>query len=193
MNRNIVTAALFMLMAPLASAQQFQLTSQDVRQGQEMGADFVQNGSGCTGGDISPQLSWKGAPSGTKSFAITMYDPDAPTGSGWWHWSVVNIPATVHSIVRDGGARSGANLPAGAVQGRTDFARPGYGGACPPLGDTHRYRFKVWALKVDKLDIDTEMSAAQIGYMLGANALGSAELVPISTHGDRSGTKNSEW
>jgi len=111
-----------------------------------------------------------------------MYDPDAPTGSGWWHWSVVNIPASVHSLATNAGTTSGQNLPAGAQQGRTDFAKPGYGGACPPPGQTHRYRFKVWALKIDRIQINAEMSAAQIGYMLGANSLATAELTPISDH-----------
>ena len=107
-------------------------------------------------------------------FAITVYDPDAPTGSGWWHWTVVNIPATVTSLAA--GASSAASaLPKGAVQGRTDFGKPGYGGPCPPKGDRpHKYVFTVWALKVDKLDLNGEASGAMVGYNLNGNKLATA-------------------
>ncbi|MCI0998124.1 YbhB/YbcL family Raf kinase inhibitor-like protein, partial [Pseudomonas corrugata] len=125
-------------------------------------------------------LSWSGEPDSTKSFAVTMFDSDAPTGSGWWHWTVVNIPANVHSLKADAGNKSGAGLPKGAVQGRTDFGRPGYGGACPPAG-THHYHFKVWALKVEQLPVDSESSGALVGYMLNTNSAATAELVPVST------------
>ncbi|GGX97225.1 hypothetical protein GCM10007386_30150 [Pseudoduganella dura] len=110
-----------------------------------------------------------------------MFDSDAPTGSGWWHWTVVNIPRNVHSLARDAGNKSGANVPSGALQGRTDFGRPGYGGPCPPAGDkTHHYHFKVWALKVERVPINSESSGAMVGYMLNTNSVGTAELVPVS-------------
>jgi len=171
-----------LMVSSLVQAQAFRVTSTDIKSGQELAKPFIQNGSGCTGEDISPQLSWSGAPEGTKSFAVTAYDPDAPTGSGWWHWTLVNIPETVDSLKTDAGNRNGQNIPAGAVQGRTDFGNPGYGGACPPEGDKpHHYHFKVWALKVDKLPVTNESSGALVGYMLNANKLAVAELVPVST------------
>ncbi len=186
MRTKLLQGFLLLLLPPLAHAQNFHLTSNDIQQGREIGDTYIQAGSGCTGGNVSPQLAWSGAPASTKSFAITMYDPDAPTGSGWWHWLVLNIPANVHSVPRDAGNNSRDKLPAGAVQGRTDFATVGYGGPCPPLGDrTHRYRFTIWALKTSHLDINKEMSAAQIGYMLHANAITSAELVALSTRAPR--------
>ncbi|WP_408097156.1 YbhB/YbcL family Raf kinase inhibitor-like protein [Peredibacter sp. HCB2-198] len=133
----------------------------------------VFNGFGCTGENISPALEWSGAPKGTKSFAITVYDPDAPTGSGWWHWTVVNIPASVTKI--EEGASNNQKLPEGAVEGRTDYGKPGFGGACPPPGDKpHRYIFTVYALKTDKLDVNAESSGALVGFNLNANSLGKA-------------------
>ena len=125
-------------------------------------------------------LSWSGAPAGTKSLALTVYDPDAPTGSGWWHWTVVNIPATARSLPAGAGSSAPAGLPKGAVQGRTDFGKPGWGGPCPPAGDKpHRYVFTLWALKVDKLDLNAESSGAMVGFNLHANALGTATLTPV--------------
>lgn len=175
---SVVVGAVLLCLTSQAHA--FDLKSNDVQQGKQMDEKFVQNGSGCSGNDISPELSWSGAPEATKSFAVTVYDPDAPTGSGWWHWTVVNIPKDVHSLARDAGNRSGANIPTGAVQGRTDFGSPGYGGPCPPTG-THNYHFKVWALSVDTLPVDKESSGALVGYFLNANSIATAELVPIST------------
>lgn len=174
-----VAVALF----PLAvQAQEFQITSGNIRNSEQIEQAYVLNGSGCSGGDMSPELSWSGEPEGTKSFAVTMFDSDAPTGSGWWHWTIVNIPRGVHSLPTDAGNKSGSNLPPGAIQGRTDFGRPGYGGACPPAGDkTHHYHFKVWALKAEHLPIDSESSGALVGYFLNMNSIASAELVPVST------------
>jgi Raf kinase inhibitor-like YbhB/YbcL family protein len=115
-------------------------------------------------------LQWKNAPVGTKSFAITVYDPDAPTGSGWWHWGVVNIPADVQSI-------AAGSVPAGAMETRTDYGAPGYGGACPPAGDkAHRYIHTVWALDVAQLPVDANSSGALLGYMLNQHKLGKATL-----------------
>jgi Raf kinase inhibitor-like YbhB/YbcL family protein len=131
------------------------------------------NGFGCTGGNVSPQLSWSGAPAGTKSFAITMYDPDAPTGSGWWHWIVVNIPAATTKL--EAGA-SGKIMPAGAQEMRTDFGKPGYGGPCPPPGAPHRYVFTIYALKVEKLDLDAQSTGAMAGFMINQNRLAKASF-----------------
>jgi Raf kinase inhibitor-like YbhB/YbcL family protein len=169
------------LAASSASAQgKFTLTSATLKDGATMGMDHVFNGMGCTGKNVSPALKWTGAPAGTKSFALTVYDPDAPTGSGWWHWTVVNIPATVTSLPAGAGGTAPAGLPAGAVQGRTDFGKPGWGGACPPPGDKpHHYLLTVWALKVDKLDLNGESGGAMVGYNVRANSLGSATLTAL--------------
>lgn len=127
-----------------------------------LSADF---GFGCAGGNRSPHLAWSGAPDGTKSFAITCYDPDAPTGSGFWHWLVVNIPPHVSELAAGAGS-AGGQLPAGALTTRTDYGRPGYGGPCPPQGDhPHRYLFTVFAVG-DTLDVTAETSAAVIGFNL---------------------------
>lgn len=154
----------------------FTLTSPTLKEGSTIGMDHVFGGFGCTGRNISPALSWSGAPEGTKSFAITVYDPDAPTGSGWWHWTVVNIPASVTSLAAGAGSTRPA-LPKGAVEGRTDFGKPGYGGPCPPKGDKpHRYIFTVFALKVDKVDVTGEASGAMVGFNLNANKLATASF-----------------
>jgi Raf kinase inhibitor-like YbhB/YbcL family protein len=179
LNRSLI-GLLLTLSCLTANAQNFKLESSDIHDGVQLGDEQVQNGSGCQGRDVSPALSWSGAPASTKSFAVTVFDPDAPTGSGWWHWTMVNIPKDVTRLARDAGNRDGTKVPPGAVQGRTDFGNPGFGGACPPNG-THRYYFKVWALDIDKLPIDQESSGALVGGTLNAHAIATAELVPIST------------
>ncbi|CNC22213.1 putative kinase inhibitor [Yersinia frederiksenii] len=165
-----------------AQAQTFSVKSLDMPAGKPLQNQQVFNGFGCAGENQSPQLSWQGAPTEAKSFAITAYDPDAPTGSGWWHWTVVNIPANVHELATNAGQRSdnGANssLPQGAVQGRNDFGYAGFGGACPPAGDKpHSYQFTVWALKTDKLPLNSDASGALVGFMLNSNVIAKAELV----------------
>lgn len=121
-----------------------------------------------------------GAPKGTKSFAVTVYDPDAPTGSGWWHWLLYNIPAGVQELPRDAGDIEQRKAPAGATQGRTDFGSYGYGGACPPQGrQPHRYQFKVFALDVENLDLPKDASAALIGFNLNAHTLDSAGIEAV--------------
>ncbi len=118
-----------------AAAQSLTLTSPDIAPGATIAKEQVANVFGCTGGNVSPALSWSGAPAGTKSFALSVYDPDAPTGSGFWHWVVFNIPPDVTSLPKNAGDPKGAEAPKGAVQSRTDFGVPGYGGPCPPQGD----------------------------------------------------------
>lgn len=157
--------------AAMAASFTLKTSSFDVKKPLPM--KHVFNGFGCTGENISPALEWTGAPKDTKSFAITVYDPDAPTGSGWWHWTVVNIPASVTKI--EEGASNNKKLPEGAVEGRTDYGKPGFGGACPPPGDKpHRYIFTVHALKTDKLQVDGESSGALAGYNINANSIGKA-------------------
>lgn len=135
------------------------------------------NDFGCTGTNISPELNWSGEPVETKSFAITVYDPDAPTGSGWWHWLVFNIPAAVHNLAADSGNLDKGHLPAGSVQSRTDFGKSGYGGACPPAGDApHRYQFTVWALDIAELPLDQNVSGAMVGFFLHQHQLGKASI-----------------
>jgi Raf kinase inhibitor-like YbhB/YbcL family protein len=174
--RTLIALALIALATPAVAAGRFTLTSADVKPGKALAEAQVFNGMGCAGANLSPQLAWANAPKETKSFVVTAYDPDAPTGSGWWHWVVFNVPATATGL--EAGAGSGkAPLPEGAVQSRTDFGAPGFGGACPPPGDKpHRYVFTVYALKVEKLDLTPDASAAMVGFMARANALGSATL-----------------
>jgi len=158
-------------------ASRFALSSTDVHPGKRLALAQVFNGMGCTGQNISPALSWRGAPAGTKSFAVTVYDPDAPTGSGWWHWVVYNIPATTSSLPTGAGDASKNLLPAGAVQGTTDFGTPGYGGACPPAGDKpHHYHITVYALNVDKIDVPATATAAYVGFNIHAHVIAKAEL-----------------
>ncbi|GAA0529741.1 YbhB/YbcL family Raf kinase inhibitor-like protein [Paractinoplanes ferrugineus] len=143
----------------------FQLTSTDVRAGRPIPARFW----GCDDAGLSPQLSWRGAPAGTKSFAVQLFDPDAPTGSGFWHWTAWDLPASTTSLP------TAAVLPAGAVNGRNDGGGVGYTGPCPPAGDiTHHYVFTVVALSVPSLELPADTSAAVVGFVVGHNALGSA-------------------
>ena len=129
----------------------------DVKMGHPMGEEQEYKGFGCKGGNLSPELNWKGAPVGTLSYAVTVYDPDAPTGSGWWHWVVYDIPASATGL--PGGAVVKAALPTGAKQGRNDYGDRNFGGACPPAGDKpHHYIFTVYALKVAKLDVPEDAS-----------------------------------
>lgn len=177
MKNRLLLSALPMVLSLSVHAADFTLSSRDIRDGQPLSSREVFQGFGCDGANTSPQLSWNNPPPGTQSFAITAYDPDAPTGSGWWHWTVVNLPASTSQLPSDAGNVHGEHLPAGAVQGRTDYGQPGFGGACPPVGDKpHRYQFTVWALKVDKLPLDANASGALVGYMLNANALAKATL-----------------
>ena len=160
-----------------ASGGGFTLNSPTIKHKHTIGMDHVFNGFGCSGKNISPELVWSGAPSGTKSFAITVYDPDAPTGSGWWHWTVVNIPVTSQYLPAGAGSTAPEGMPKGAAQGRTDFGKPGWGGPCPPLGDKpHHYIFTVYALKVDKLDLNGESSGAMVGFNLHSASLASASF-----------------
>lgn len=155
----------------------FTLKSPNFRDGGTIGMEHVFNSFGCTGQNLSPALVWSGAPEGTRSFALLCHDPDAPTGgAGWWHWLVLNIPASVTTLELDAGNPDGANLPDGAIQVPTDFGSAGYGGPCPPVGDKpHRYIFTLYALKVDRLDPGGG-TASLAGYMVNGNAIARARL-----------------
>jgi len=161
-----------------AAAAHFKVVAPDLQSKGRITAAHVFNGMGCNGQNISPALNWSGAPAGSKSFAVTAYDPDAPTGSGWWHWVMYNIPADATGLAA--GAGNGRNAPRGSQEGRTDFGTKGYGGPCPPAGDKpHHYHFKVFALKVDKLDVPGDASAAMVGYNLNANKLATATVTGL--------------
>ena len=132
------------------------------------------NQFGCTCGNISPGLRWTGAPEGTKSFAVTCYDSDAPTGSGFWHWVAYNIPANVTGF--DEGAANSGTLPPGTVESNTDLGKPGWFGPCPPPGRLHHYTFTVHALKTEKLDVPPGATAAFVGFFLWQNTIDKATL-----------------
>jgi Raf kinase inhibitor-like YbhB/YbcL family protein len=161
------------------SAGKFTLVSPDIGKDNPMSLDQVFSGFGCTGKNLSPALFWSGAPAGTKSFAIMVHDPDAPTGSGFWHWVVYNIPADATSIPAEAGDVKKKGMPAGVVQGRTDYGTYGYGGPCPPPGKPHHYHFRIFALKVPKLEVPNDATAALIGFNVNANKLAEAELVGL--------------
>ncbi|MBI3673815.1 MAG: YbhB/YbcL family Raf kinase inhibitor-like protein [Rhizobiales bacterium] len=165
----IATAA---LAAGATAGFAFEISSSSVSDGKWDKKYFADRIAGCDGGNVSPALAWKGAPAGTKSFALTLFDPDAPTGSGWWHWQVWNIPASTTGFAE-------GKIPEGAVQGKGDIGRPGYLGPCPPPGTgIHHYTFTIYALKTDKLDLDPmTASGAYIGYNLNGNAIAKATVV----------------
>lgn len=171
-----------LLTASMANAEtNFVLESPDIQQGKLLAATHVY--SGCGGGNLSPALVWKNPPVGTKSFAITVYDPDAPTGSGWWHWVVFNIPATESKISRAAGTSGYTPLPPASIQSRTDFGVPGYGGACPPAGDKlHRYQFNVYALDVEKLPLAEDVSPAMVGFNMHSHILAHAQIEALYQH-----------
>lgn len=151
----------------VAGADDFSLHSPHLQEGAGMGIDQVLHGFGCTRKNISPELRWTDPPAGTKSFALTLYDPDAPTGSGWWHWVIFNIDAKTRSLQENAGDPASGLAPFGSVQGMTDFGKPGYGGACPPEGDKpHRYIFTLYALDVATLPLDGASPAAMAGFFI---------------------------
>jgi len=160
-----------------AWANGFVLNSPQLQNHGKMATEQVFNSFGCEGKNISPELHWSQPPAGAKSFAVTVYDPDAPTGSGWWHWVVFNIPADVRTLPADAGNIDMGLAPKGCVQSMTDFGKPGYGGACPPKGHgVHHYIFTVFALDVDSLPLTASASAAMVGFYLNQHTLGKAQL-----------------
>jgi Raf kinase inhibitor-like YbhB/YbcL family protein len=175
--RKLFIAIVLASLSTVTNAAGFKLSSPELKANQLMPKSYEFNGFGCSGENKSPALKWSGAPKGTKSFALTVYDPDAPTGSGWWHWVVINIPANVHELPSNAGALNSTTLPAGAVQVRTDFGSAAWGGPCPPQGDKpHHYIFTVYALKTNKLEIPADATAALAGYMIHGNMLGKASF-----------------
>ncbi len=162
----------------MPDAPAFRLTSPDLQAGQPMAMRHAYNDWGCGGGNVSPALHWQGAPADTRSFALMVHDPDAPTGSGWWHWVVWNIPAATTALPAGAGKPAAGLMPAGAMQGNTDYGAPGYGGPCPPPGSKpHHYHFRLYALKDEKLDLPANATAALVGFNVRASALAVAELI----------------
>ena len=162
---------------------EFTVRSDSFKDGDYLTKDHILSadyGFGCEGGNKSPHLAWSGAPTGTKSFAVTCFDPDAPTGSGFWHWLVVNVPPEVNELALDAGNPKVRKLPKEALQTRTDFGTPGYGGPCPPPGDhPHRYLFTVFAVGADSLPVTADTSAATIGFELNSNTLAKAAIMGL--------------
>ncbi len=155
--------------------EKFTLTSPDIKPGSKIGEPFVANVFGCSGGNTSPALSWSGAPDGAKSFMLTVYDPDAPTGSGFWHWVMYNIPASVTSLPQ--GAGAAGKEPAGAVVASNDTGSPGYTGPCPPKGDKpHRYIFTVAAINTDKLDVPAGATNTVVRFVAHFATIGKASF-----------------
>ena len=161
----------------------FELHSDDVADGQMMTDNQVYNAFGMTGKNMSPSLSWSGFPAETKGFAVTCFDPDAPTGSGFWHWVLVDIPASVTSLPAGAGHASGSGLPAGAMHLRNDYGSRDFGGAAPPAGDPpHRYVFAVHALDVPSLELEPGTTPAVAGFNLRFRTIARAVLIPVYGH-----------
>ena len=154
----------------------FSVRSDDIRDGEQLADEFTYEG-----GNTSPHLAWEGAPDGTQSYAVTCFDPDAPTPSGFWHWVLVDLPASTTELPGDAG--SGAALPAGAFHVRNDFGTADYGGAAPPPGDRpHRYYFVVHALDVPSLDVNPDATPAYVAFNLVFHTLARATITPTYQH-----------
>ena len=176
LHRTLIIATLGCGAAAVAQASDFTLSSPDLASG-TFSSKFILNAFGCTGGNVSPELKWQNAPAGTKGFALQVLDLDAPTGSGFWHWAVYNIPASATSLAQ-GAGNAAASLPAPAFGGNTDFLDTGatggngnYAGPCPPTGDKpHRYQFTLYAYGVPDVQaaggIPRTGSAALYGFIL---------------------------
>jgi Raf kinase inhibitor-like YbhB/YbcL family protein len=170
-------ALMLMLVTTPGWAAEFQLSSPTIKDQGKISNEHVFAGFGCSGDNVSPALQWKGAPKETKSFALTVYDPDAPTGSGWWHWVIFNLSPTLNALPANAGKPDGGAAPSGSIQSVTDFGQPGYGGPCPPQGDKpHRYIFTLYALKLEQLPLKGDSSGAMVGFYLNQNMIAKASF-----------------
>jgi Raf kinase inhibitor-like YbhB/YbcL family protein len=164
----------------LPPVESFAVTSNDMADGQKLSDAQVYNGFGVSGGNVSPHLRWEGAPADTQSYVVTCYDPDAPTGSGFWHWVLYDIPADVTELPTGAGSGAMEGLPKGATHVRNDYGSKDFGGAAPPEGHgDHRYIFAVHALGVDHLPIDSDVAPAIVGFMTVANTKARAVMIPV--------------
>ncbi len=176
-SRFVALSALCILAgAAFAHAGSLQLASRDWHDGGTVPLRNVYNESGCDGENLSPEFHWIGVPEGAKSLALTVFDLDAPSRGGWWHWVVFNIPITVSSLPEGAGEKRPVRLPAGSAQCRNDYGEPGYGGPCPPPASTHRYVAKVYALNVGKLSLGPDPSPGNAARQIAAHSIASAEL-----------------
>jgi Raf kinase inhibitor-like YbhB/YbcL family protein len=179
--KSLVFTLLF-VSCSVSHAKDFSVSSDDIKPNSTIANQHVFNGFGCEGKNISPQISWQNAPIDTKSFALTVYDPDAPTGSGWWHYVAINIPSTYKKLPAGFAAQDKFSVIDNINQIRNDFGVRNFGGPCPPKGDKpHRYIFTVFALKVEKLEVPQSATAALAGYMINQNVLAKASFE--STYG----------
>jgi len=163
-------------LSSICYAQGFTLKSPDING--QLSQNQVLNGFGCEGRNISPELNWQNLPKNTKSFAVTAYDPDAPTGSGWWHWVIFDIPSNTTNLKAGAGNLKNNLSPVGSIQSITDFGSTGYGGACPPSGDkAHRYIFTVYALDIEKLGVNEKSSPAMVGFFLNQHTIAKSSVI----------------
>jgi Raf kinase inhibitor-like YbhB/YbcL family protein len=174
----IAAAGLAVALLGNAPAFGFSLTSPDLRPGDPVPEQHLYGGFGCDGANVSPGLEWTNPPEGTRSFALLVHDPDAPSGgAGWWHWVLHDLPADTTSLPQGSGAGDGRSLPPGTVQRRNDFGERGWGGPCPVAGSRpHRYVFSLHALKVERLDVPNDASAAMVGYQVNAQSIARAVM-----------------
>jgi hypothetical protein len=177
MIRSLIAAIAIILAS--GAAQALELSSPDIAEGKAMNPEQVGKGSNCAGGNVSPALQWQDAPAGTKSFALTVFDPDAGGGKGFWHWGIYDIAGDATGLAKGAGAADGAALPKGAAQSKSEFGFSGYMGACPPAGPAHHYIFKLMALSVAKLDVPAQPTPQAIDAAAQKVKLGEAKLVPV--------------
>jgi Raf kinase inhibitor-like YbhB/YbcL family protein len=162
-----------------AAPPKFRVTSPDLPAGKPISEQYTANEFGCHGGNQSPALQWSGTPAGTKSLAVTMFDPYKPPASGWWHWIVYDLPAATTGLPPRAGSVGGAGLPTGAKQGVPDgdAPQPHYYGPCPDIGDPpHHYVITIYALSVAHVDVPATATAADVDYVIAGKAIGKASI-----------------